>query len=174
VRAAALQGEFDRLFRLTFHPTSPDRVPRHGRTPRRDRSHYALECSGLRRRRRWRRNLCKSLVCQRIVANHRFFPARRENTAKIAIARSIGGETELASLCYFSKPSVKFPRRSNRENNQPNREPNRSNREASENHQGCSESVTGSADCWIQPGVMKISARGTRLTAPRCDLAEYN
>jgi hypothetical protein len=79
----------------------------------------------------------KSLVRQRVVANHRFLPAQREDTGKIAIARSIGNETELASLCYFSKPSGKFPKRSNWEINRLNRELNPPNREASENHQGC-------------------------------------
>jgi hypothetical protein len=68
------------------------------------------------------------------------FPAARENTAKIAISRSIRGEIAPPIFCYLSKPWGKFPKQSNREINRPNREPNPPNREATENHQGCARS----------------------------------
>jgi len=63
-------------------------------------------------------------------------PEARENTPKIAIARSVRGEMPPPSLCYCSNPCGKLPKPPNRELNQPNREPNTANREASENHHG--------------------------------------
>src|SRR6516162_510383 len=136
VGAAALQGEFDRLFRLTFHPTSPD--PGSAARPNRDETAPAVlsNVRGSPQPTPGAEDRC-SLVRRRVVANHRFFPAGRENTVKSAIARSIGGETDPASLCYIAKPSGKFPRRPNRELNRPNRELIPPNREPSENHIGC-------------------------------------